>query len=387
MKILFIINIFLIIYHYLLYPVTLYFISLFKKNKYSIFDKLSDKKVSILMSVYNEEMVIEEKIRSIFNSAFPSINIELLIISDASVDKTNEIIQKLSKEFPQIQFLNNKIRKGKPENINFLVKKAIHPYLIITDANVLFTPTTINGLICFFKDSRVGLVDSSISHKGLNKKGISLQENFYIRSETKIKKLESQTFGYMMGPFGGCYAIRKELYRPVPKNFLVDDFYINTKVLERGFLSINSTNSIVVEDVSSNFNEEFRRKKRIATGNYQNLFHNTKLLFSSHFFLSFYYLSHKVLRWFGWLFLLNLLLLSPFLYSEPNFKIFIIIYLLSIFAAISDRIFRVFNKQILFLRFITHFYGMNLALFYGFINYLKGVKTNVWQPTKRNQSK
>jgi len=387
MKTLFIINIFLIIYNYVFYPVILYIISFFKKTNYPIFDELSEKKISILMSVYNEEKVIEEKIRSIFNSSFPSKNIELLIASDASSDKTNQIIQKLLKEFPQIQFFNNKKRKGKPENINLLAKKALHPYLIITDANVLFTSETINGLICFFKDSRVGLVDSSMSHKGLNKNGISLQENFYIHSETKIKQLESQTFGYMMGPFGGCYAIRKELYQPVPKNFLVDDFYINTKVLESGYLSINSSKSIVVEDVSSNFNEEFRRKKRIATGNYQNLFHNTKLLFSSHFFLSFYYLSHKVLRWFAWFFLLSLLLLSICLYSETTFKIFIIIYLFSIFTAISDRIFRVFNKQILFLRFITHFYGMNLALFFGFINYLKGVKTNVWQPTKRNQSR
>jgi len=210
MKILFIINVFLIIYNYLLYPIILHFISLFKKNNYQFFDELSEKKVSILMSVYNEEKVIEDKIRSIFNSSFPSKNIELLITSDASNDKTNKIVEQLNKEFPQIRFFINTNRKGKPENINLLVKKALHPYLIITDANVLFTPNTISELIQFFKDSRVGLIDSSISHKGLNKNGISIQESFYIRSETKIKQLESQSFGYMMGPFGGCYAIRKK---------------------------------------------------------------------------------------------------------------------------------------------------------------------------------
>jgi hypothetical protein len=91
----------------------------------------------------------------------------------------------------------------------------------------------------------------------------------YISREVLIKQHESILWGTMMGPFGGCFAIRSELYEPVPKNFLVDDFYINMKVLEKGYQCINNLNALVFEDISNNLSDEFKRKVRISTGNFQ----------------------------------------------------------------------------------------------------------------------
>ena len=71
-------------------------------------------------------------------------------------------------------------------------------------------------------------------------------------------------YGTMMGPSGGCFAIRNKFYKPVPSNFLVDDFYINMKILEQGYKTINNTEAIVYEDVSNNLNDEFKRKVRIS---------------------------------------------------------------------------------------------------------------------------
>ncbi|PLX06206.1 MAG: hypothetical protein C0596_17150 [Marinilabiliales bacterium] len=201
-----------------------------------------------------------------------------------------------------------------------------------------------------------------------------------------IKHNEGKLWGTMMGPFGGCFAIRRELYSPVPINFLVDDFYICMKVLEKGYKSVNNVDAIVLEDVSNNLSDEFRRKIRIATGDFQNLWEFKKLLWPPFTGLSFSFLSHKILRWLTPLFMilsygLNLLLAFYYDFYLYMFIAYNFIYIL----LITDFLLKKIKIHNVFLRFITHFMSMNLALLIGMIKAMKGVKTNVWKPTKRNQ--
>ena len=69
---------------------------------------------------------------------------------------------------------------------------------------------------------------------GIKKSGISFQEKTYINWEVKFKHAESKLWGMLMGPFGGCFAIRKSLFTPIPENFLVDDFYVCMNILQNG---------------------------------------------------------------------------------------------------------------------------------------------------------
>jgi cellulose synthase/poly-beta-1,6-N-acetylglucosamine synthase-like glycosyltransferase len=201
-----------------------------------------------------------------------------------------------------------------------------------------------------------------------------------------IKDLESRLWGTMMGPFGGCFAIRRKLFEAVPKNYLVDDFFLNMKVLESGYKAVNNPSACVFEDVSNDLSVEFRRKIRIATGNFQNLSRFWKLLFSSTPGLSFCFWSHKVLRWLGPLFLLTALFCLASLSFTGNFYLILLIAYASIFLVpVLDLILKKLNLHFPFFRFITHFLVMNLALAIGMIRFVKGVKTNVWQPTKRHQ--
>ncbi|MBK9026309.1 MAG: hypothetical protein IPL69_20845 [Saprospiraceae bacterium] len=93
----------------------------------------------------------------------------------------------------------------------------------------------------------------------MKRDGISIQEKSYIERENLIKYWEGLIWGTMMGPFGGCYAIRKKLYTNVPQNFLVDDF-ISMKILEKGFHCLNDLDAICYEDVSNEAKQEYRRK-------------------------------------------------------------------------------------------------------------------------------
>ena len=386
-KIFFWISVLALFYNYLIYPFILMIASRAKTGNREFYaNEKSFPTVSILLAVYNEEDVLEEKMKSLFQLIYPAEMIEILIGSDASTDRTNDILKSFARENKILNIELFEERMGKIKIINKLANKARGEILIITDANTLHKPNSLKLLVRNFKNDKVGLVDSVMSHTGLNHSGISLQETTYVQWESRIKKMESMLWGSMMGPSGGFYGIRKTLFHPVPENFLVDDFYINMKVLESRSWSICEPLSVVVEDVSNNWLEEFRRKMRISAGNFQNLKIFAHLLLKVFHPVGFCFLSHKVLRWFGPFFLLLALLSSAMNHEETFFMILFYVQLILLISPIFDHILRKIKIHIVILRFVSHFYNTNLAILAGFLWFLKGIKTNVWQPTKRNQS-
>ena len=373
---------------YVLYPVILKAIS---KNKdghrlaaWSETKELPS--VSILLAAYNEEAVIRDKIESILSNEYPSDKLEILIGSDNSTDKTNFIVREYAEKHTNIHFTNFTNRQGKIAIINQLEPQSRGDILILTDANVMFHHDTIFQLVRYFKDDSVGLVDTKMTNTGLKKEGISIQEKSYISREVFIKYREGLNWGSMMGPFGGCYAIRKKLYSVVPKNFLVDDFYICMKVIEQKKRCINNLDAIVFEDVSNNLSDEFRRKIRIATGNFQNLKHFRKLLWPPWNPVAFSFMSHKVLRWIGPFFLIAIIISLGILAFYNLFYLILTLLVLFVFTLpIYDILLKKIGIHNVILRFATHFFTMNLSLLIGFIRTLKGVNTNVWKPTQRFQ--
>ena len=342
--------------------------------------------VSVVMAAFNEEAVIEEKIRSVYNTLYDNALLEVLAGSDNSTDRTAEILGRLSVEFPTLRFFNFTQRQGKPNIINQLVREARGSILVLTDANVIFDEETLPNLITPFSNPRTGLADTQMINLGMKREGISFQEKAYISREVKIKHLESRLWGVMMGPFGGCFAIRKELYEPVPPNFLVDDFFLNMMVLEKGYLAMNNPEARVYEDVSNDLSIEFRRKIRIATGNFQNLKRFAGLFSPARPALAFCFLSHKVMRWLGPVFLLAAFASLVYLATDSPFYLVLLAgYVFLLMVPLLDNLLKKLNLHLSVLRFITHFLSMNLALSIGMVRYLKGVKTNVWQPTKRHQ--
>lgn len=387
MQIIFWVSVALLFHSYILYPFILYILSFRQKLNIDVFSQSDNlPSVSIIMAAHNEDDVIGKKIDSIFNTSYPLSKIELLIGSDCSTDRTNEIVKTKSTEYKGITFLEFSNRQGKANIMNQLLDLSKGEIIISTDANVIFTPDTIFQAIKYFKNSEIGLVDTHMTNTGLSKQGISIQESTYISREVMIKNREGLTWGTMMGPFGGCFAIRKSCYHKVPKNFFMDDFYINMKVLEYGKKTMNSLESIVYEDVSNKLSEEFRRKIRISIGNFQNLSAFKHLLWPPYKAVGFSFLSHKVIRWFGPFLLILAAISNLFLIDDYQLYTYTLLAQLLFYSIpFVDFLLGKFNIHLVALRFSTHFISMNLALFVGLIKYLKGVKSNVWQPTQRNQ--
>ncbi|MEE2699839.1 MAG: glycosyltransferase [Bacteroidota bacterium] len=378
---------FLIVYTYFIFPISIILLSKTKTLNTEFYNNIADMPtVSILIAAYNEQEVIKEKVMSIIDADFPINKIEIIIGSDCSSDNTNQIINDLALAYPFIRTLIFHERSGKSAVVNKLVSEAKNEIIILTDANIIFSKNTISALVRHFKNKQVGLIDSNMVNIGIKKSGISFQEKTYISAEVKLKHAESKMCGMLMGPFGGCFTIRKSLFKPIPKHFLVDDFFVCLHILLSGYKAINDLSAVVYEDVSNQISEEFRRKRRIAIGNFINLFYFRKLLLKPFSKLGFIFISHKVIRWFGPLFLLLLLIANYFVISEGDlYKTTFILQLFLFILPFIDLLLRKIGIHILILRFITHFYSMNLGLFMGMIDYLTTTKQGIWEPTKRKQ--
>jgi len=377
---------FLILYNYLFYPLILSVLAR-KVQSNDIFYKLEDDLpfISILLAVYNEEAVIKEKIKSTFKTNYPLDKIEFLIGSDASSDNTEQIIKSLQSDYPQIKLTRFGGRTGKPQIINKLEELSTGSILILTDANVFFKEDTLFELVKHYKNRDIGLVGGNIINNNVKFDGISNQEKTYLAKETILKFWEGKVWGSMMGAFGGLYSVRKKNYSPVPDKFIVDDFFITMNVIRSGSKAINELDAQAYEDVSNISSEEFRRKIRISTGNFQNLNYFKSLIWSR-FSISFPLISHKILRWQGPFFLFLIAISSIYLAFKVNLFVWISTFILIILLSpIWDFVLKKMNINNKLLRFVSHFVSMNVALIIGFFNFTFGNITSTWNPTQRNQ--
>lgn len=353
--------------------------------KYAFYEQTDDlPEVAIVMSLHNEEKVLERKLKSIFSSSFDLQKIHLYIGLDNCQDRSEEIVRKYAEKYPQLHFVATE-RKGKPQMINFLLEtfSPQQGICIFTDANVLFTPNTIYELVKYFKTNHVGLVDSRflLSHDVISHK----LESEYLGFEQKLKYNEGQVAGVMQGPFGGCFAIRTELYEPIPENFLVDDFFIGMTTMVQGYDAILNPEAIVIEEVHTSWKEEYNRKKRISAGNFQNLKHFSYILLKPFTALSMAWFCHKVLRWILPVLLFPAILLGyvEFLCFETGLWVSTITLILILSVVFTLYILQRLNLHSRTIERLSYFIYINLALVQGFIIYFKGIKSNVWKPTQR----
>ena len=348
--------------------------------------------VSVLMAVHNEEQVLERKLKHLLELEY-SGEIRILVGSDCSSDRTNAIGQAFAEEYTNLAFFPFTQRRGKPGVINELATLAFasHPrgddhILLLTDASVMPDPDCLGHLVKHFANPAIAVVDAAMQHTGMKKSGISGAEDKYISREVWIKQMESRVWQTMIGPFGGCFAIRSSFFQPVPPGYLVDDFYLTMAAFERGGKAINELQAICREGVSHEIREEFRRKVRISAGNFQNLLRFRKLWWPPFSGLQFAFFSHKVLRWLGPFLLLGMLAGAGGMAAAGHpFYSWSLLLLLSglIVFPMLDLVLQAMRIHLPALRNVRYFLSMNVALLVGFFKYLRGIRSSVWEPTKR----
>lgn len=374
---------------YLVFPLVTIVMGHFTPEKSTVSQQKSYK-VYLLMAAHNEESVMPAKLDAIVNSNFDKEQLVCYIGSDASTDQTDAIIKSYADRLP-LKFFPFAERQGKPNIINRLVeyiKEELtldeNDLFLLTDANVTFHPDFISEMCTSFKDANVGLVDGNIQNP-ISKSGVGASERQYLRIETKIKQAEGRLWGCSMGPFGGAFMMRGQLFQAVPPNFLVDDFFIFYHVLKSSKQAIFNERAICYEAVSGDLKEEFRRKVRISTGNFQN---------TAYFFPYFLNLSkthnvifilHKLLRWISpVLAAIILMIAAAGSFNNPLWRNFCLIMIsLLVGIPVLNYFLNQLNLRWKGVQGVAYLIIMNFALLIGFIKFIKGVESNVWEPTKR----
>jgi len=370
-------SVLLILYTYLFYP---WLLQLLPKKKQNWASSNHPYSIAVLIAAYNEESVIHDKLISVLNHIPKNIKLDIYVGSDASTDKTDDLVKALQEIHPNLFLERFAGRTGKASIINALAKNKKHDIFILTDANVLFTENTISELVIPFQESKISIVCANIVKIPKGKSSFESIEKSYIDRENRIKKMESDLWRIVIGAEGGCYAIRNTSFKEVPRNFFMDDFFMTMQVLERKQSVVFQEKALCYEDIPIAPEEEFKRKKRISIGNFQNLSRFKGLLLPNKGAIAIAFFSHKVLRWLSPFFLLCILICSGYL---SQFNIALLAFFCAQIIMLLSPWLSILKIKIPILSSFIHFYSMNIALFVGFLQYVKGVKSNVWQPTSR----
>lgn len=387
-EILFLSALALLVWTYLGYPCFVHLIAFLRRRsarEAGISEAVNTdiRRLSVLIPARNEEAVIMQKIKSVLESDYPADKIEIVVGSDASDDNTDSILTGLTETTIPIKYFRSGLRVGKATMLNSLAEQASGEILVISDANVIFEPATLSRLASCFSTENTGISDATVIPLQDGNTGVLSQENSYSDFETRLRRAEVDAWGSTITPYGGCYAIRKELFPVIPPDTLVDDMFVGLSVLEQGYLIKNCREAVVYEDTRYEINEQYRRRVRIATGSFQNLFRFGPLP-SSSFIHSTAFFSHKVMRWISPFFIIAIFMTSVIL-SRSSVLYFYLLLLQLIFIILSalDWVYAARGGKIKGIRYMTQFLMMNAALAEGFLTAVKGVKNGIWEPTKR----
>lgn len=374
----------LILNSYIAYPIIMKIAALFVRDSVANVEKLQP--VSILISVYNEEKVILEKIKNIIELEYDQDKIEVLIGSDGSTDNTNKILEELNikYEWLSVNIFNN--RRGKARVLNDLANSAKNDILVFTDANTIFRNDLLKNLIPKLGAPEVGgisgrliLIEPSMSFEK------SIEEKKYWEYETFIKMYEGQN-GILIGANGGIFAIKKHLFRELPVDKPVtDDLFICLSVLGQNHKFLYEKEAVAYEEVAPKLIHEFRRKVRFAASNFQTLIYFKKLLFNKRFLLSYAFWSHKIIRWFSPLILSALFILTVLAFNLGYyFKILLLVQIIFLVLALCGFLFRKLNYKMAIISLPFYFIMTNIALLKGLLNFIQNKHKAYWDSTPRS---
>jgi poly-beta-1,6-N-acetyl-D-glucosamine synthase len=219
--------------------------------------------ISVVIPVYNEELVIERRINNIFESSYPKEKLEIIIVDSGSKDKTRNIIkEKFSKE---VILLREEQRKGKAHAINLAIKKSRGEIIIITDGPTLYNRDTIIQLVDSLKNSSVGGVSALYNIPNADVNQITASENAFWSYKDKITVLESKAYSTSWLSGEAC-AFKKSIITRVDEDTLADDSNIALQIISKGYRVVVNENSYFTEKSPSEVYEYFKIKSRRVLG-------------------------------------------------------------------------------------------------------------------------
>ncbi|MBI5742135.1 MAG: glycosyltransferase family 2 protein [Nitrospirae bacterium] len=371
----------LLLYVYLGYPAILLLLrGILPEHK--VHKKEIYPRVSLLISCFNEEAVIREKLENSLAIDYPEGKLEIIVVSDASTDRTDEITGEYAAR--GVRLVRQDRNLGKTSALNIAVEQTTGEILVFSDANAMYQPDAILRLVRNFYDEKVGYAVGEAKYRDATNTAATRSESTYWRLEILLKKMESYIHS-VVGGDGAIYAIRRELYEKLLETD-INDFVNPLQIILKGYRGIYEKEAVCWEDSAGSFQKEFRRKIRIINRSLSGLLRMKAVLnpFKTGIF-SFEIVSHKLLRWFVPLFLICLII-SCFALSLLGVKIFHWISLsiiLFMWFAYAGYLFADFSISPVFY-YPYYFVMVNMASLIGVGRSFKGEIQTTWETVRAN---
>jgi cellulose synthase/poly-beta-1,6-N-acetylglucosamine synthase-like glycosyltransferase len=334
--------------------------------------------VSVVFAAHNEEAVIAQKMINCAGLDYPVESLEILVGCDGCTDATAETARFAAP--PHVSVYEFPERCGKPAVLNRLLPMTRGDIVVFCDANTEFEPDSIHALVRHFKRSEIGCVCGELRLRSSD--GRPTGEQLYWRYETLLKFFESR-LNMLVGANGAVFAIRRSLFVSLPPNGIVDDFLIAMNVRAAGYRAVYDPEAIAWEEVAPDARQEFKRRVRIAAGNFHALRHTWRLLNPMAGGVAMAFWSHKICRWLVPLALASAGLSAAMLGSEPEYGVAVALgFALVLLAFLGHRL-DLRSRYWAPANIPYYFLSMNLALVLGLIAFVRGTQSIVWTPTAR----
>ena len=288
--------------------------------------------------------------------------------------------------------LHQSRRQGKSAAIRRAMRFVRTPVVVFSDANAMLNSGCIKAIVRHYHDKRVGGVAGE--KKIIRNERTSVigeAEGLYWKYESFMKKQES-AFNTVIGGAGELFSIRTELFQLPDDNLILDDFMMSMQVCLEGYRVKYEAGAYALENASASLWEEEKRKIRIAAGAYQSTEYLRQAL---HVFknplLTFQYFSRRLLRWVASPVLILVVLLTnvwlvvhqPGIIFNSSLLVQVVFYSLALVGGISVGI----GRRVGILNIPFYFLFMNLCLVKGFLRYIQGDQTVLWEKSLREAMK
>ena len=282
-------------YAYLGYPALLKLMSWLRRRAPRGGEPAEWPRISITVPAYNEERAIAATLDALLATDYPADRRQVLVVSDASTDRTDEIVRSYANR--GVELLRVPVREGKTAAENAAQQHLRGDIVVNTDASVRIAADALKPLIARFSDPTVGVAsgrDVSVTHLD---RDANLGESGYVGYEMWLRDLETRVDS-IVGASGCFYAIRKPLHMTYFPAALSRDFACALIAREQGYRAVSVSEAVCFVPRIPSLRQEYRRKVRTLTRGLRTLWYKRRLLNPVRYGLfSWMLASHKLVRW------------------------------------------------------------------------------------------
>lgn len=367
-----------LVYTYVGYPLLVYLVSRLRpiETKKSAIEP----NVTVLITAYNEERDIRAKLENTLAIEYPKEKLEILVASDCSNDRTDEIVGEFANR--GVKLYRQTARLGKTMAQNSAVELATGEIILFSDATTDYAPDVLRRMLPNFADETIGCVAGKLIYVDDASSGVGKGAKSYWSYETFLKQSESRACS-LIGASGCLYAVRKSAYRPMYAE-ACSDFLICTEIYKQNLRSIYEPEAVCFEETNRQIDKEWRMRVRVIAQTYTDLWRNLDML--NPFRTGFYAVelfSHKFLRYAVPVFLILIFAASLILAFASYFYALALVGQIGFYASafIGWSLERANRKSGVFV-IPLYFTLANAASLAAFYKFARGERYASWEPIR-----